>query len=45
MTVEGDQAQMDVIRTRADNRETEERTLIFRKEDGSWLFHGLGVMR
>ena len=41
VTVEGDQAQVDITRTRADNGETEVRTLIFRKEDGSWLFHGL----
>ena len=37
------QGQVDVTRTRADNGETEETTLIFRKEGGSWLLHGVGV--
>ncbi len=42
--VEGDQAQVDTTRTRADHGETEKDSLIFRKEDGSWLFHGVGLL-
>ena len=38
--VEGDQAQVDTTHTH--NGEPEIEFLIFRKEDGSWLFHGEG---
>ena len=38
--VEGDQAQVDTTHTH--NGEPEIEYLIFRKEDGSWLFHGEG---
>ncbi len=38
--VEGDQAQVDTTHTH--NGEAEIEFLIFRKEDGSWLFHGEG---
>ncbi len=38
--VEGDQAQVDTIHFH--NGQPEIEYLIFRKEDGSWLFHGEG---
>ena len=45
VTIEGDQAQVDTIHFHngePENGEPEIEYLIFRKEDGSWLFHGVG---